>query len=49
MKQVPCMVEGNHCLINGLLTIDQKGWGHSVTAIGKDKKGRGEDEKTETG
>lgn len=39
MKQVPCMIEGNHCLINGLLTIDQKGWGHSVTAIGKDKKG----------
>lgn len=32
MKQVPCMVEGKHRLINGLLTIDQKGWGHSVTA-----------------
>lgn len=39
MKQVPCMVEGNLYLDNGVLTIDQKGWGQSVVAISKDKKG----------
>lgn len=39
MKEVRCMVEGNNCLVNGLLRIDEKGWAQSVEVMRAEQQG----------